>query len=265
MSKKRPKGWLIDPKQVEAWLDKTEQQLVAKNYDGAVKIARRVLRYVPKGSEPFGQAYYYIGTALAMSQDFEGSYNALSKTLEVNPDDANAFYNRALAARILWRTGRALCDLERAVDLETQDVYYERYHKELVFVREIVQQQINDRGPDFTLEQLIEQQDTFWRGIKLMEAEKWTDAEAIFRRVIEMADVLPQPWANLAGCLMFQDRYDEAETALQRALEIDPDYELARQNLAMLPRIRKQGISEWDIKPPFEGHEIQQSITFVKD
>ena len=63
-----PKGWRASPQQVEAWLDKTEQQLMGQSYKGAVQTARQVLRHVPEGSKPGGEALRLLGNALAMLQ-----------------------------------------------------------------------------------------------------------------------------------------------------------------------------------------------------
>ncbi|EFH89194.1 hypothetical protein [Ktedonobacter racemifer] len=40
---------------------------------------------------------------------------------------------------------------------------------------------------------------------------------------------------------MMQERYDEAEAALKRALEIDPDYAIAKSNLVVLRTSRRTG------------------------
>ncbi len=56
-----------------------------------------------------------------------------------------------------------------------------------------------------------------------------------------MGECLPQPRGNLALALLMQKKYDEAEAAFKRALAINPDYDLAKQNLAMLPMIRRIG------------------------
>ena len=56
-----------------------------------------------------------------------------------------------------------------------------------------------------------------------------------------MGDCLPQPWGNLGICLMMQERYDEAEEALKRALVIDPKYAIAKNNLAALPKPERLG------------------------
>jgi tetratricopeptide (TPR) repeat protein len=252
--KKRPHGRRARPVQVEAWLTEAERHIRDQAYESAVQVARRVLRHVPQGSKPYGEAQYYL----------EGSRQALSKALEVEPQNAGAWYNRGLSHRLLLRTGEALRDVERAVELEQNPRSREIYEEERAFLRKIVEGQLARRGPDYTLDQLIEEQQTFWRGVHLMEAEKWVEAEAAFRRVVEAGDVPPQPWGNLGACLIMQGRYDEAEEALKKALEIEPDYAVARRNLAMLPVVREQGPSAMRISPPFAGRELKQSILFTE-
>jgi tetratricopeptide (TPR) repeat protein len=81
-----------------------------------------------------------------------------------------------------------------------------------------------------------------------------------------MGDGLPQPWGNLGACLIMQQRYDEAEMALQRALAIDSKYEFARYNLAALPSFRQSSeppVSR--ISGPFDGHTLKKSLTFRID
>ncbi len=265
MTKKRPKGWLINPAQVDKWLDQAAGQLIEQDYQGAAQTARRILRYVPKGSDAYADAHLRLGNALGMLEAFEAAYEAFSQTLATRPDDAVALYNRAVTSQTLLRTGRAVRDLERAVALEDNSDLRQRYQDELDFTREVVQEQIAERGPDFTLEQLIQQQDTFREGLALMQANAWEEAKVAFRQVIDMGDVLPQPWANIAGCMIMQGRYDEAEDALRRALEIDPEYDLARQNLIMLPVIRERGVEEWRIRSTHAEYKVKRGITFVQE
>src|SRR5229473_8687921 len=122
------------------------------------------------------------------------------------------------------------------------------------------------RGPNFTLDQLIEQEDHFQNGLQLMEAGQWQEAEQAFQASIDMGDCLPQPWGNLGISLMMQERYDEAEAALKRALDMDPRYTLAKENLAALPKIRRTGLPPIvDIRDPFKSSKLKQSITFLKE
>jgi Tfp pilus assembly protein PilF len=97
------------------------------------------------------------------------------------------------------------------------------------------------RGPHFTLDQLIAQEELFQQAVQVMAQQRWAEAEPLFRQSIALGDVLPQPWGNLGLCLLMQRQFDAAEVALRRALEIDPSYTIARQNLAALPAIRATG------------------------
>src|SRR5713226_10697111 len=115
------------------------------------------------------------------------------------------------------------------------------------------------RGPNFTLDQLIEQEDHFQNGLQLTEAGQWQEAKQAFQASIDMGDCLPQPWGNLGICLMMQERYDEAEAALKRALVIDPTYTLAKDNLALLADTRRTGLPDTvAINQPFKGSKLKQ-------
>ncbi len=174
-------------------------------------------------------------------------------------------YNRALSHRLLLRTGEALRDVERAIELEDRPKNREIYEQERAFLRHIVEEQLATRGPDYTVDQLMEEQRTFWRGVRLMAAGAWEEAESAFRRVIAIGDVPHQPWGNLGACLIMQERYDEAEEALRKALEIYPDYAPARRNLMMLPAIRKTGPpASMRIEEPWQERKLEQSVQFFE-
>jgi tetratricopeptide (TPR) repeat protein len=256
-------GWSASTRQVDAWLDELEGQMVDRIYEDAVETARRVLRHVPEGSRPYGLANYFLGTALAMLQDFDEAYEALTEALAVDPNDASAWYNRGIALRSLLRTGEALRDVEQALAIEKDPELCSVYEEEQTFLSDIVEEQVAMRGPTCTMDQLIEEQRTFWQGMQLMGKEQW--AEAAFRHVIAMSNVLPQPWGNLGGCLIMQERYDEAEEALQKALEIDPDYAVARRNLKELPNMRENGVDGMTIGHPIAGRRGEQNLIFIED
>lgn len=256
----------VSPRQIEAALGKAERQLMAGDYEGVVRTTQRILRHVPAGSASYGEAQYQLGMAYISLRNHDAAYEALTRALAARPDDVYAWYNRGLVCRYTMRMGQSVRDLEQVVALGGNPVLQEKAHKELAFSRKLAQAEMALRGPDFTLDQLIEQQETFQRGLQWMRAGRLTEAETAFRRVIEMGDCLPQPWGNLAGCLLLQERYDEAEAAYRRALAIDPEYDLARQNLALMPQFRRSGPpANMAIRDPFEGREIKQSVTFIME
>ena len=68
-------------------------------------------------------------------------------------------------------------------------------------------------------------------GIVLDNQNRYPEAEAAYRKALELAPDLVAAWINLGIALYGQDRYPEAEAAYRKALELAPDYFAAWNNL----------------------------------
>src|SRR5712691_3141975 len=252
--------------QADKLFDLIGHQIFQGNYAEAVAICERLLNYLPKNAPQRIDVLDQLGTAQAMLQNFPQSYAAYTEALSLDPNNAALWLNRGMASRFTSRFGRSLRDYERAKELNTRPELAKKLEEELKFARELAGKTLKLRGPDFILDQLIEQEDLFQNGLQLIEAGEWEEAEQAFQASIAMGDCLPQPWGNLGISLMMQERYDEAEEALKRALVMDPRYTLAKENLAALPKIRLTGIPPIvDIRDPFKSSKLKQSITFLKE
>ncbi len=261
---KRKKSLTTNPSQADKLFDLMGQQIFQGNYTEAIANGERLLRHLPQQAPLRADVLTQLGIAHSILQNFPQSYEAFTQALEITPSNAELWYNRGMASRYTLRLGRSLRDFERAVELNTIDALAEKFDEAVKVARELAQKSMEMRGPDFTLDQLIEQEDLFQRGLQLMEAGKWDQAGQAFQASIAMGDCLPQPWGNLGISLMMQQRYDEAEAALKRALVIDPAYTLAKKNLALLPEIRRTGPPEMiEIRDPLKDSKIKQSITFL--
>src|SRR6266566_2089959 len=249
---------------VDKYLDLIGHQIFQGNYAEAVANCERLLNYLPKHAQQRVDVLNQLGTAQAMLQNFPQSYAAYTEALSLDPDNAGLWFNRGMASRFTSRFGRSLRDYERAKELTIRPELAKKLEEELKFARELAGKTLQLRGPDFTLDQLIEQENLFQDGLQLMEAGEWEEAEQAFRTSIAMGDCLPQPWGNLGICLMMQERYDEAEEALRRALVIDPEYTIAKNNLVKLAESRLEGPPDIvAINEPFRDSKLKQSITFV--
>jgi tetratricopeptide (TPR) repeat protein len=252
------------PRDLDRWLDRAAQQLVAGDYASAIATAQRVLRAPIASTEQRAEAYDRLGAAYMMLQQFDAAYEVVSAALQLSPDDAMLWYNRGMAARYTMRLGQSLRDFERAAELDADGRLTDKIAQEIEFTRPLVAQALALRGPRFTLDQLIAQEELFQHSAQLMQQQHWQQAEQGFRQVIGLGDVLPQPWGNLGLCLLMQRQFDAAEAALRRALEIDPSYTIARQNLAGLPKIRETGqLPAMRVSSPFEGRNVKRSLSLL--
>jgi tetratricopeptide (TPR) repeat protein len=263
--KKRPRGWLLDKQQIDDLLARSATQLSAQDYEGALRTCKRILRYLPKKDKVRAEALGMMGMAYAIQKKFEDSYQILSEAVQIDPDDSYLLFNRGLSARFTSRTGRSLRDFEK-VDLMSKDsIIAGRIRNEIKIAKKVAYSEMALRGKDFTLDQLIEQQELFQHGNNLSGQGRWKEAEAAFRKSIEMGECLPQPWGNLGICLVMQNRFDEAEDAYRRALKIDPKYKRAKENLKSLDYWRKHPDEkpEYLISSPFQ--DVKTNITFYQE
>jgi tetratricopeptide (TPR) repeat protein len=235
--------------QVQTAIEQAAAQLNSGDYEAAVRTCEAMLPLAVQ--RPFQRAELLncIGTAQMLRENFDAAYDAFSETLTILPNDPYLWYNRGVASRFTMRSGQALRDCERAVQLEGNGSMAAQYAQALQASREHAQHNMALRGPHFTLEQLIEQEELFQQAIAHMAAEQWADAEEMLRRVIALGDGLPQPWSNMGACLAMQQRHNEAEAAYQRALDIDPANEAAHYNLEQLQTMRQHTASSPDTPP----------------
>ena len=265
-SSKHKKRVIISTSPVDKYIHLIESDMLQGNYSDAVVNCERLLNFLPQGASRRAYVLAHLGTAHAMLQNFPQSYDALSEALTLDPKNAELWYNRSTANRFMMRFGQALWDIERAAELNTRSEMIEKIAKDLQFSREMADKSMKLRGPDFTLEQLIEQEKFFEQGLKLMGDGKWEEAGQAFQASIDMGDCLPQPWGNLGICFMMQERYDESEAALKRAIAMDPEYTIAQNNLAALPECRRTGPPEGiALNEPFKHSKLKQSITIIRE
>jgi Flp pilus assembly protein TadD len=244
MTKKKKsseRNWLVPKKQVIQWLNVAANQMMAQNYARVLITTKRILNYVPAQAPERADVLEVMAGAYTMQHQFEEAYQALSQALGIAPHHAHSWYNRAMVGRYTLRLAQAALDLEKALELEKNPANRAKWSDLLTQTRDMAESERALRGPEFTLEQLRQQQDLFVRANTLTQQGQWAAAEEMFRQVINLADCHPHPWGNLGISLLMQEKYDDAEAALKRALTIDPAYDLAQQNLALLPELRASG------------------------
>ncbi|MBN1612550.1 MAG: tetratricopeptide repeat protein, partial [Polyangiaceae bacterium] len=82
----------------------------------------------------------------------------------------------------------------------------------------------------------------------LSDQERHAEAEAAYRRAIELDRQFACPWNGLGNVLSDQKRHAEAEAAYRRAIELDPNPAVPLRNLGFL--------IEFDLQRPGDAAEM---------
>lgn len=255
---------LPKPELLKHQISHAQHQIQQGDFAGAINTCEPLLSHLPRRSSMRVEVLALLGLAHGMSEHFEKSYDLFTEALTIDPTNADLWYNRGLACRFTSRVGQAMRDFEQAVKLSGNGTseLARKFARELEVSRGELQDAIHEQGESITLDQFIEREEHFMRAMGLMRLSKWKEAEQAFRQIIDTGGRLPQYWGNLGVSLIMQLRYDEAEAALKHALEIDPTYPIARNNLEKLPQVRRlQKPSEIELRDLSHRTDLKQSLT----
>src|SRR5260370_31726585 len=101
------------------------------------------------------------------------------------------------------RFWQAVRDIQRAIELLWPDdgELARKFAEELQFAREQVRETMKLLGEHFTLDQLIEVEEDFQRGLTIIRTTNSIEAQLPFHPGIERSERVPQYWWNLVVSL----------------------------------------------------------------
>ncbi|MBQ1266275.1 MAG: tetratricopeptide repeat protein [Proteobacteria bacterium] len=166
-----------------------EALIAQKKYDDAVSECRRLLK--------LDEANPRLRYEIALAEYYRGRYNlaefVVKEALELVPDDVDSLF---LLSKI--HAHLSLTDATYATTLSSE---YDR-----------------------VLELQPNHVEALWRrGILYYQANDYTNAEATFRKMINIAPNIYQGYVNLANVLKTINRGPEAESYLKKANELSPE------------------------------------------
>jgi tetratricopeptide (TPR) repeat protein len=183
-----------------------------------------------------------LGLVCAMTNRTEEAFHFFTRAVRVYADDADFWYNLAMAAERTFRISRALQAFERCLELGVKERDLKREVEEHIrILRQGVADLQKEWGKPLSREEMIRHEDLFARGVQAMEQGELTRAVELFREAVTVNERHHQSWGNLGACLLQRGELDEGEQALRQALSIKPDYEFAQFNLESLAAVRASG------------------------
>jgi tetratricopeptide (TPR) repeat protein len=230
----------VDKMKNSNFRDFTEQIApeVDKAVDDALKIAERgnipkaeaLLTGLREKHPDVFKVQYGMGTLHAMKGNFRESVFLLGKCLETFPYFIEAWFNKAVAYKNLGDLGNTVRSFRKVVEVGDRD------HHLAIKARKLLRDMETSIGRNYGLpiDRYLESMDEFERASALMREKEYEKAITGFNDVLAVIKYHPQSYGNLGLCHAFLGNKEEALSAFNRALAIDPMYKPAFTNRAIL-------------------------------
>jgi len=173
---------------------------------------------------------YGMGTVLAMKGNYAESIVHFDKSLEIFPYFVEAWFNRGNSYKNLLNVGEAIKSFQKVIEFGDSQDDFVKTAEELVDYME--QSIFKDTG--LSLDLYVKSMDDFNKAFRTMQNRDYERAIAEFQNVIKINKTNAQTYGNLGLCYAFLGHQEKAIAYFDQALSIDPNYEPATANRAIV-------------------------------
>jgi tetratricopeptide (TPR) repeat protein len=193
---------------------------------GDFKESSRVLNKLKRKHANHSYVNYAFGVLSISGDDDEEAIRYFSRATEISPDFAEAHFNLGAAYKNQFKIPEMVDAFSKAIQLGPADSDFVQRAKKILdeFEKTIA---AND---GMNLDAYIRAYRIFERGVEHMELGSWETAIADFSASIKMVPKHVQSYGNIGICYASIGKKKEALEAFDKALELDPHYELALLN-----------------------------------
>jgi len=172
---------------------------------------------------------YGMGTLYAVKGQLEEAISHFKKAVDLFPYFAEAYYNLGVAYKKKLDISNMAKSLEKAIRMsDSKNIFHEQAKSLLDDVENLDREQ---HGTD--METYGKAQEQFQLGVDLMERREWEKAIHTFVAAERIVDAIPQVYGNFCICYAQLGWKSDALAAFDKALELNPQYELAIVNKAL--------------------------------
>ncbi|MFP4087246.1 MAG: tetratricopeptide repeat protein, partial [Desulfobacteraceae bacterium] len=213
-------------------VDEAVERALALVEKGDFKKAQRMLHDLEKRHPGNHMVMYGLGTAYAFEENFDDAIAYFEKAVEIFPYFVEAYYNLGTAYQKTMDLRRCVHCMQRVIEIGSNETLVQAAENSIRFLEETVAS-----GSHIKLDEFLKAQELFDAAFSQMEKGQWELAIAGFQKCLKINSDLPQSYGNMGICYAQLGKKSEALAALDKALEIDPRYEPAIVNKAMIEKI----------------------------
>ncbi|MGD0951811.1 MAG: tetratricopeptide repeat protein [Methanotrichaceae archaeon] len=174
-------------------------------------------------------SYFQRGNIRSLQRKFKEACVDYSAAIEINPQYAEAWYNKGTALGKLGKHDDAIKAYDKAIEINPQ--FAEAWNNKGTALSELGKHDDAIKAFDKTIE-INPQYAEAWnnKGTALSELGKHDDAIKAFDKAIEINPQYADAWYNKGTALGELGKHDDAIKAFDKAIEINPQYAKAWYN-----------------------------------
>jgi predicted O-linked N-acetylglucosamine transferase (SPINDLY family) len=234
------------------------QKALTFHRQGQLALAQAVYEEILKIQPDHFDALHLLGVLAAQTRNPRRAVELISKAIEIDPNVAATYNNRASALKELERFEEALASYDQAIAIKAD--YAEAYFNRGVVLNELKQfaaalasyDQAIAVKPDFAGAY-------FNRGIVLKELQQFAEALASYDQAIAIKADYAEAYLNRGNLLRELRQFPAALASYDRAISIRPDYPagyFSRGNVFLDLKQHEAAIASYDramaLKPDFK-------------
>jgi tetratricopeptide (TPR) repeat protein len=216
---------IIDPE-----IDDAVDKALALVERGDIEAGEKSLIDLIKKHPDYHIVQYGMGTVLAMKGNYAESIVHFDRCLEIFPYFVEAWFNRGNSYKNLLDVGEAIKSFQNVIEFGNPQDDFVKTAKELV---DHMEQSIS-KDTGLSLDLYVKSMDDFNKAFRTMQNREYERAIAEFQDVIKINKTTPQAYGNLGLCYAFLGQQEKAIAAFDQALTIDPNYQPAINNRAVV-------------------------------
>ena len=201
----------------------------AGRYIDAEKLSLSITQEFPKHPFP----WKVLGAILKQTNRISESLVVCQKSVQLDPQDAEAHNNLGVLLKELRRLDEAEISYKKAITLKPD--YAEAHNNLGVILKEqgrLDEAEISNKKAITLKPDFAEAHSNL--GVTLQEMVRLDEAEASYRKAIELKPDYAEAHNNLGGLLIKLNKIEEAKICYKKTIEIKPDYGEAKHLLSAL-------------------------------
>ncbi|MEK6777903.1 MAG: tetratricopeptide repeat protein [bacterium] len=175
---------------------------------------------------------YGMGVCCIQRKNFGEAADCFRRAVEIFPYFTEAYFNLGMVCLTLLDLSGMIAAFREVVRVGGDDELVAEARERIDDFERHVR-----KHSGISLDAFLKNEETFVTALQKLEAGEYSDASELFNRVLSVEPNHMQSWGNLGLAYAGLGEKARALECLNKALEIDPDYEVAIVNKALVERL----------------------------